>query len=950
MKKMVVFFCFITVLFYAWVSYASTPLKTAYIHKAYMDLDAVSLALSKGTLDEDLLLYLGNPQNSLDKKASVVHALFSGNAYESTRDKEFADVFALRFYGKEASALNPNEVSSSDWFVMAYLKAMEFHLEPQKASIFMRDAWEKNQESLTVNLLYTLFSTHTLILEGRAGNQTIYDHWMDGIYGISEKISAGEMKFDLKAEALDFFFQYMVQPDNTVFSITLDPVFVSLYEEQYFTLGIHGGVWPKRVEVLSGDAEIFFDDYVLRAQGRSPGYTTYVVTDKNGIKTTGSVFVTNKDPNHSREVVFYLEKDVFRLDGKEQEIDPGNGTKPVLSQEGRTLIPIRAFVEALGGKVGWNPNQREISLEMGAQTIRLYLDQNEALINGETILLDARPEIRNNRTMVPLRFVSENLGFHVAWIAPEKKIEITAGHFRGNLVHGEQNANHVHYGYVTSDEFYTYFPLKNESERQWVRENRESGFREEILDGTAKYLKASGESLYFLGEDYKLYKMNKDGTDLEIFLDIPINEFLMVGKSLFFTADHTYFKENVSGNSDLSQYRTLLYRLDLESSDPSIEAFYGKEVWDLNTDGTFLYFRHMILSPQDEGIFRMGLDGSHPVKVLDEFCYLFILRADTLYYLDIQRNIRSFHLYQGQKETLIKEDVYTFYVGRNHIVYVSVNDNAIYITDLNGRDKRKLRGIPERTAVDFNVLEDTLYVFFDASLSDIPSRLQDFVVDLKQIDTLPLESEKALRKEEGFERMLLEQTALPEKGEEIAILKTSLGTIKMRLFKEEAPKTVENFVGLAKNGYYDGLKFHRILEQFMIQTGDPNGDGTGGESIFKEMFEDEFHPGIIHRRGAVSMANMGPNTNGSQFFIVQNSKIEEEMRQQLELMALDEAVWRIYQEEGGTPWLDGRHTVFAQVFEGIEVVDQITKIEMLDKINGISKTDVRIETIRIEEY
>ena len=113
------------------------------------------------------------------------------------------------------------------------------------------------------------------------------------------------------------------------------------------------------------------------------------------------------------------------------------------------------------------------------------------------------------------------------------------------------------------------------------------------------------------------------------------------------------------------------------------------------------------------------------------------------------------------------------------------------------------------------------------------------------------------------------QLDMPQKGEEIAIMHTSMGDISIRFFPEAAPKAVENFKTHAKDGYYDGLTFHRVINDFMIQGGDPNGDGTGGDSIWGEPFEDEFSDTLFNIRGSLSMANSGPDTNGSQFFINQ---------------------------------------------------------------------------------
>ena len=175
------------------------------------------------------------------------------------------------------------------------------------------------------------------------------------------------------------------------------------------------------------------------------------------------------------------------------------------------------------------------------------------------------------------------------------------------------------------------------------------------------------------------------------------------------------------------------------------------------------------------------------------------------------------------------------------------------------------------------------------------------------------------------------QTAKPSAGDTAAVMHTSLGDIKIRLFGDKAPKTVENFVTHAKNGYYNGIIFHRVINDFMIQGGDPLGTGTGGESIWGGSFEDEFTPELHNLRGALSMANAGPNTNGSQFFIVQAKTVPENMLDQmaeLEDRGFPKDVTEAYRQLGGTPWLDFRHTVFGQVYDGMEVVDAIASVKV----------------------
>ena len=155
-----------------------------------------------------------------------------------------------------------------------------------------------------------------------------------------------------------------------------------------------------------------------------------------------------------------------------------------------------------------------------------------------------------------------------------------------------------------------------------------------------------------------------------------------------------------------------------------------------------------------------------------------------------------------------------------------------------------------------------------------------------------------------------------------AVISTNYGDITVQLFPEQAPKTVENFVILARRGYYDGVNFHRVIADFMIQGGDPTGTGAGGESAFGEPFADEFSKKLFNLRGALSMANAGPNTNGSQFFIVQNQHLSPEMNVQMEVAGYPKKVIEAY-ANGGTPWLDFHHTVFGQVIAGMDVVDQI---------------------------
>ena len=182
-------------------------------------------------------------------------------------------------------------------------------------------------------------------------------------------------------------------------------------------------------------------------------------------------------------------------------------------------------------------------------------------------------------------------------------------------------------------------------------------------------------------------------------------------------------------------------------------------------------------------------------------------------------------------------------------------------------------------------------------------------------------------------------------NEKLVEMETSMGTIKIKLFPEYAPKAVENFVKHSEEGYYDGLIFHRVIKDFMIQGGDPNGNGTGGESIYGTPFKDEFSKNLYNLRGALSMANSGANTNGSQFFIVESTSLDPAMKEKMEKSGYPKEIVDAYDKNGGTPWLDNRHTVFGQVIEGMDIVDKIanTPVGAQDK----PEKDVIIKNIKV---
>jgi peptidyl-prolyl cis-trans isomerase B (cyclophilin B) len=150
---------------------------------------------------------------------------------------------------------------------------------------------------------------------------------------------------------------------------------------------------------------------------------------------------------------------------------------------------------------------------------------------------------------------------------------------------------------------------------------------------------------------------------------------------------------------------------------------------------------------------------------------------------------------------------------------------------------------------------------------------------------------------------------------------TDRGPVRVELYPDKAPLTVANFVNLAKRGFYDGLNFHRVIKDFMIQGGCPQGTGTGGPGY---KFEDEANNGVRHERGVLSMANAGPNTNGSQFFITHVA----------------------------TPWLDGKHTVFGKVVDGMDVVDKVAQGDKIKsvKIEGDADAALAAKADRVADW
>ena len=199
----------------------------------------------------------------------------------------------------------------------------------------------------------------------------------------------------------------------------------------------------------------------------------------------------------------------------------------------------------------------------------------------------------------------------------------------------------------------------------------------------------------------------------------------------------------------------------------------------------------------------------------------------------------------------------------------------------------------------------------------------------------------------------LPQFTEPADDDQVAVLHTSMGDLTLRFFPEQAPKAVENFLTHAQNGYYDDVIFHRVIEGFVIQGGDPEGTGMGGESIWGGTFGYETSDDLFHFRGALAMAHSSlPDSNGSQFYIVQGEKVSEDDAAYLEAMGYPQSAAQKYVELGGTPTLDTpfgqEYTVFGQLIDGYEVLDAIAAVKTSQEDRP--EKDVVIESIEVKAY
>ncbi len=269
--------------------------------------------------------------------------------------------------------------------------------------------------------------------------------------------------------------------------------------------------------------------------------------------------------------------------------------------------------------------------------------------------------------------------------------------------------------------------------------------------------------------------------------------------------------------------------------------------------------------------------------------------------------------------------------------------------------------------------------------SNLYTGLNTNVSDIKALSFYKTELSSDESKINSFDNLIktveFNQLDKPKKGDLVAVIETSEGTIKVKFLPEVAPKAVKNFVEHSLNGYYDGLTFHRVIDNFVAQGGDPLGTGTGGESVWNTAFANEVNVSARHFSGALAMANSGPKaTNGSQFYFVDNVKLDESLLAELDEfknnqdMILEHMHEEIPGEEnvyhegdirvkdlfssqiiesykaiGGTPQLDFGYTVFGQTYEGLDVVDKITQVKVDKNDKPLNPVIIKKITIGIVE-
>lgn len=246
-----------------------------------------------------------------------------------------------------------------------------------------------------------------------------------------------------------------------------------------------------------------------------------------------------------------------------------------------------------------------------------------------------------------------------------------------------------------------------------------------------------------------------------------------------------------------------------------------------------------------------------------------------------------------------------------------------------------------------NIMKKNSYLFISMALLSLLTLSACSTSTTKNKENTTSTSQVKNNQKTETEKETLNQLTFPQlndtvKSDETKVtIDTTMGTITLKLFPKIAPKAVENFITHAKEGYYNNVSFHRVIKDFMIQTGDPKGDGTGGESIWKKPFKNEPSKQLYHLRGALSMANAGKDTNGSQFFIVQNNADASDGLLDVEY---PQKIIDAY-KKGGVPSLDGDYTVFGQVINGMDIVDKIAKTKTDEKDKP--KEAIHIRTITV---
>lgn len=412
--------------------YADSPITSTDFYTAYLDVEIVNTAESEGIVNSEIAKYLSSPENPIDVKAAVINAL--GWDFEG---KSNADGYAKLVFGKSVKDLDLNNLSGDQLFCLGYLMAMDDYFNVDNAIPILEKANSKMADSLTVSLITAVVKAQKAMDDTENWNE-VWELVAGGV--IYDK----DLKQDLRPEAGKIIFDYMSlysdEPVTDPYSIVIDPPSITVDEGKSLTVSIIGGEAPYRLNNHVPEAELTISGNTLTAEGLKAGLAQVTISDKNNKSAVLPILVNPPAGENNIEILLYPGDPYMTVNGVRSEIDPGRGTKPVIIKN-TTFLPARALVEAMGGVIGWDKAENKATIRLGSHTIELWVGKNAALVDGLNITTNAAPQIINSRTMLPVRFISENLGFAVGWDDKTRRITVAGpvqqapmGNSAGNII------------------------------------------------------------------------------------------------------------------------------------------------------------------------------------------------------------------------------------------------------------------------------------------------------------------------------------------------------------------------------------------------------------------------------------------------------------------------------------------------------------------------------------